>query len=108
MTKITFYKENGKFTGYSFEGHACFNTKGPDIVCAALSMASQMTANSLEELTDACVATESYDGLFALEITHECDDEKVQLLIESLYLAVMNLYEQYPDYMTLSRVGWSE
>ena len=79
MTNITFYKDYGKFTGYSFEGHACFNTKGPDIVCAALSMASQMTANSLELLTDTSVATKSYDGMFALDITHGVHDEKVQL-----------------------------
>lgn len=103
MTKICFYKESkeGKLYGFSMEGHACFNTKGPDILCSAISMAGQMTLNGLEEVAHAKVETHMADGLLKVMI-QDRDNEKAHILLESLHLAIDVLYQQYPAFMTVS------
>lgn len=107
MTKATFFKENGLYKGFSLDGHACFNVGGPDILCSAISMASQMTANGLEGVAKVITNTEEGDGSLTVMIVGETNDI-AQALIESFYLAIHNLYEQYSEFITLTRVGWGD
>lgn len=47
MTNIKMLYDNNLCCGFEMEGHAGYNTKGPDIVCASLSAASQMAINGI-------------------------------------------------------------
>ena len=47
MTRIEMIYDNNIIIGFRMEGHAGFNLKGPDILCASLSTASQMTINGI-------------------------------------------------------------
>lgn len=53
MTNVTIYKKDGYVQGFKMEGHACFNTQGPDILCASLSMAGQMVIMGLLKMLGA-------------------------------------------------------
>lgn len=107
MTNITFLKEGSSYKGFTLKGHACFNVGGPDILCSAISTASQMTANGLEEVAKVQIRYEEGDGSLAVMVignTNEISDA----LIKSFDLAMQNLHGQYSDFITLSRVEWSE
>ena len=51
MTQIEMIYDNNIIIGFKMEGHAGFNTEGPDILCASLSTASQMTINGVLDWT---------------------------------------------------------
>ena len=50
MTKITFYKKNNLFWGFKVEGHSGYGAAGTDIVCSAISTATQMTVVGLKNV----------------------------------------------------------
>ena len=51
MTRVEMIYQNNIIIGFRMEGHAGFNTKGPDVVCASLSATSQMTVNGILDWT---------------------------------------------------------
>ena len=50
MTKITFFKKDGMYTGFSVSGHSGYAQSGEDIVCAAISVLTINTVNALDEI----------------------------------------------------------
>ena len=108
MTHVEMIYDNNIIIGFRMEGHAGFNTKGPDILCASLSTASQMTINGVLDWT----------GLSLEDIVKESDERKailyvcmpsryesitVQQIFRSFEIFVEQLEEQYDDYVTLER-----
>lgn len=109
MTKVKVKIFKNLTIGLAFEGHAGFNPGGPDIVCAALSTASQMTINGILDWT----------GLSVEDIVKKCDEKLgvleieipdglnnhvvVQQLFKSFEMYVESLAEQYKDYVSLER-----
>lgn len=49
MIKVVFYKFDGKLIGFCAGGHAFFDIKGKDIVCASVTSAVQLTCNGITE-----------------------------------------------------------
>ena len=47
MTKVKYIKKNNLFWGFIIEGHSGYSEEGSDIVCSAISTASQMTVVGL-------------------------------------------------------------
>ena len=47
MTHVEMIYDDNLIIGFRMEGHAGYNTEGPDILCASLSTASQMTINGI-------------------------------------------------------------
>ncbi|MBR5113364.1 MAG: ribosomal-processing cysteine protease Prp, partial [Clostridia bacterium] len=50
MTQVRFYIDENRLTGFEISGHSCFALKGSDIVCAAISSAAIMAANTITEV----------------------------------------------------------
>ena len=64
MTDITIWKTpEGKYRGFECNGHADFAAYGKDVVCAALSVLTINTINSIDQLTDDRI-DESAEELF--------------------------------------------
>lgn len=109
MTQIKMIYDNNIIIGFRMEGHAGFNTVGPDILCASLSTASQMTINGILDWT----------GLSLEDVIKETDERKailhicipsnlhvsntVQQLFRSFEMYVEQLAEQYNQYVSLER-----
>ena len=109
MTQIEMIYDNNLIIGFRMEGHAEFNVKGPDIVCASLSAVSQLTINGVID----------WIGLDAHELVHEIDEAKgildfeippafyytvtVQQLLKSFEMYVEQLAELYKDNVKLER-----
>lgn len=97
MTKIRIYKDGtGNYTGFQCRDHAGSGEYGFDIVCAAISVLTINTINSLEQLTrDTFELTQDEDlGLIEVGFTHPISDEG-RLLMDSYVIGVHSIEESY-------------
>ncbi|MCR4989864.1 MAG: ribosomal-processing cysteine protease Prp [Lachnospiraceae bacterium] len=96
MTKVTFYENNGRYTGFKAEGHAGFADKGSDIVCSSISILVINTVNSLEELCNERmdVREDEEKGLISMDLCNTWSDD-AQLLLRSLKLGLDRISEEY-------------
>ncbi len=92
-----------QFTGFKLTGHAEYADPGYDIICAAASMLSINTANSIEKLTGAPVISEAgEEGFMSCQI-QDPEDPEAQLLVRSLKLGLETIRDTYGrQYVTVS------
>ena len=111
MTRITFYKSGDVFYGYEESGHSGFAEEGEDIVCAAISAMTMLVINAIEVVYASGVdytiddenATVFLIARGALP-TFEKDEKKrfaVAGLIKAFYLQLLDLMEEYYDYLAV-------
>ncbi len=97
MTRIIIRKTpNGEYAGFSCQGHAGFSHKGKDIVCAALSMLTINTINSLEELTHEAMEVEEDEkaGRISCCFKGSISGES-RLLMDAYVLGCQNVFRNY-------------
>lgn len=94
MTKATFIRRNGKYTGFDIKGHSGFAKAGEDIVCAAISILTINTVNSIDKFTDDRIEAESSDGFLTARL-RSFNDLSSQVLMESLVLGLENIQDEY-------------
>ena len=114
MTTITFYKADGYFYGFEEQGHTGFAESGDDILCSALSSMTMLIINAIEvsyasnveytideETTDIRLIAKS-----ALP-KYESDQKKqyaVSGLIQAYFYQLMDLVEEYYDYLDVKEI----
>ncbi len=111
MTRITFFKRNGRFYGFKETGHAGFAEEGEDIVCAALSAMTMLIVNTVEvsygtdveytideDTTDVTVKIPS-----VLDVTPENEAASFAVcgLLQGYYIQLMDMLEDYYDYLSV-------
>lgn len=99
-----FLKADGKITGFSLSGHAG-GENGYDIVCAAVSSAAYMTANTLTEILGlpAEVDVDEDEGFLELHLKSS-DAKTASPVLEGFRLHIKELSLQYPENITLKEV----
>ncbi len=112
MTKVKFLKKNGVFYGFEEQGHSGFADAGGDILCAAISAMTMLIINTIEVVYSSEVAytidEETTDiRLIALDALpeHGAEEKKqyaVSGLIESYYLQLVDMTEEYYDYLEVT------
>ena len=50
MTRVEFFDQDGRITGFTVSGHSGYAEAGADIVCAAVSTAVQFASITIEEV----------------------------------------------------------
>ena len=111
MTTITFYKTGGFYYGFEEQGHTGYGEAGDDVLCAALSSMTMLLINAIEisyashvdytideKTTDIRVIAKS-----ALP-KYEKDEKKqfaVSGLIQAYFFQLMDLVEEYYDYLSV-------
>ena len=109
MTTIVFYKTDGIYYGFEEQGHTGFGTEGDDILCSALSSMTMLIINAIE-VTYACNVDYEIDEkttdirLIAKSALpkYEKDEKKqyaVSGLIQAYFYQIMDLVEEYYDYL---------
>ena len=96
MICVTFFTgADDALTGFRCSGHSGAGSAGNDIVCAAVSSAVYLTANTITEVLGVNASVQVKDGLMVLNIPSEsipaCD-----AVLRGLRLHVTELREQYP------------
>lgn len=62
MITVQFYSQAGLLTGFSLDGHAGRGEEGEDLLCASVSSAAYMTANTITDVMRIQTHVEVDDG----------------------------------------------
>ena len=114
MTTITFYKSGGFYYGFEEQGHTGYGESGEDILCSALSAMTMLIINAIEVTYDCnvdyTIDEETTDiRLIAKSALPKYEkDEKKQFavsgLIQAYFYQLMDLVEEYYDYLDVKEV----
>ena len=94
MLNAQFKRSRGKLIGFSVSGHAGYDIEGFDIVCASISSAVMLICNAITEVFEVKADIVEEDNLISCTIA-PCPDGC--RLIESLYIHLEALSEEYPE-----------
>ena len=102
MIRIACFSRKDKLTGFHITGHSDYSEAGSDIVCAAVSSAAHMAANTVTDVIHLCPELAVGDGDMLLKLRTMSDADKAADIMEGFRLHTEGLREQYPDYLTVS------
>ena len=102
MNRGRFLRRDGHLCGFDIQGHAGAGSRGNDIVCAAVSSAAYLVANTMTEVMGIAARIEVQDGRMALLVPQkECTSACLQML-EGLLLHLTELSKEYPKNIMVS------
>ena len=94
MIRVRFHTASDAIIGFTLDGHAGAGVSGQDIVCAAVSSAAYMTANTVTEIIGATADITVDDGYMRVMLTDKIAD--CQDILSGFQLHLEALQEQYP------------
>ena len=100
MISAVLFRKGGEFTGFRASGHSGYAEEGSDIVCAAVSSAVYMAANTLTDVCGCAADIHESDGDLALQVT-ETDVQKAQNVLQGLQMHLQGLSAQYPKFIKI-------
>ena len=114
MTTVIFYKTNGFYYGFEEQGHTGYGESGDDVLCAALSSMTMFLINAIE-VSYACdvdykIDEKSTDIRVIAKSAlpkYEKDEKKqfaVSGLIQAYFFQLMDLVEEYYDYLDVKEI----
>lgn len=80
-------------------GHAGYAPTGSDIVCAGVTALTQELIRSMEGLTDDRIETDIGSGMASIQFGDL--SEKGRLLIDSFFIGICMIAEEFPDYVRI-------
>ena len=95
MITVEIRKSNGEYVGFSSKGHAGYADEGYDIICAAVSVLTVNTINSIEKFTDDAFKAEAKDVRVRWKFTELPLSKEARLLMDSLILGLEDIQENY-------------
>ena len=104
MTKACFLVKNGKLYGFHIEGHRTKNA-GDDqgkALCAAVSSAAYMAANTITEIIGDSARADVRDGEMHFEA--ECPSDGTVTVLKGLKLHLTELSRQYGKRLVITEV----
>ena len=94
MITVTIYKKSNQYLGFDINGHAGYAEEGSDIICAAVSVLSLNTLNSIEPFTEDEFSGEQGDGSLTCTFPEPLS-EKAALLMDSMVLGLTDIQKSY-------------
>ena len=98
MTKVVFYEKDEKLTGFLIKDHSGYDDEGYDIVCASVSSAAYLTANTLTEIVGAKADIEVREAYFRFILKDKFDESENHL--KGLKLHLESLAQDYSQYIS--------
>lgn len=86
--------------GIMISGHAGYAPAGSDIVCAGVTALTQELIRSMEGLTDDRIETDIGSGMASIQYGDL--SEKGRLLIDSFFIGICMIAEEFPDYVRIT------
>jgi len=100
MTRIEFFNQNGRITGFCCAGHSGYGEAGTDIVCAAISSAVKVAECIINDVcgSHAKIKVNEDTARLTLTLPSSCEDEDiVQAVLTGLMLTLSELRDEYPN-----------
>ena len=96
-----FITKDGEIIGFHISGHSGMAESGQDVICAFVSSAAYMAANTITDIIHAQATAEDDDGdmyaMVAKKDAVSCRD-----ILAGLKLHLINTEEQYPNYLQVN------
>ena len=105
MIRFKFFLSGDAVIGFDAAGHAGHGAKGNDIVCAAVSSAAYLTANTLTDYFSADAAVE-VDPNGRMTLVLRSENETARQTLKGLEHHIRMLSEQYPDCIKIIYGGY--
>ena len=100
MICATLLTRHGSLCGFDVQGHAGAAVSGKDIVCAAVSSAVYMAANTILEVCGCQADVRQADGKLSLLVA-DADLPKAQQVLKGLQIHLQGLVDQYPKFIQI-------
>jgi len=97
----------GEIVGFDISGHTGLATAGRDILCAAISSAAYLTANTITDVIGVEAKTAVADGRMSL-LVPVGEEEKCRAVLRGMELHMKQLREQYPKGIKLININTRE
>ncbi len=107
MTRVEFFNQNGRITGFCSQGHSGYGEAGSDVVCAAVTTAVTFAECTLNDVlgANAKVRVNEEEARVTLTLPASCEDEEaVQAVLTGMMLTLSALRDEYPDYIEVLEV----
>ena len=95
MINVKFFKADDVSIGFEAEGHSMSAPKGEDLICAFVSSACLMAANTVTEIIGADADADAEDGYLKLLIKKSANS--AQDILNGLKLHLTELQKDYPE-----------
>ena len=95
MITVEIRKSGDDYIGFSSKGHAGYAEEGYDIICAAVSVLTVNTINSIEKFTEDAFKAEAKDGMVRWKFTELPLSKEANLLMDSLVLGLKDIQGNY-------------
>ena len=99
--------EDERITGFSVSGHSGYSEAGSDIVCAAISAVVTMAETTINDVcgAKAKVRVKDEQARVTRMLPASCDEEDtVQAVLAGMMVYLIDLRDQYPDYIEVLEV----
>ena len=101
MIKVRFFGTDPLY-GFHITGHSDMNPEGPEIICAAVSSAAYMAANTVTDVIGLTPELHASDGDMYLKLQTESEALRCRDILDGIRLHLSSLSEQYPKYIKLT------
>lgn len=98
MIKAELFVKDRKIVGFHLTGHSGMEEYGKDVLCAFVSSAAYMTANTITDIINADAQASADDGDMYLMVSDKHADRCSDIL-SGFRLHLINTQEQYPKYL---------
>ncbi len=98
MITVTFFKSDDVINAFMVSGHSDYSEQGSDIVCAAVSSATYMAANTITDIQHIDAEVTERDGFMSLKLPLN-EAKKAGVILSGLELHLTALSEQYNKYI---------
>ena len=108
MTRVEFFDQDGRITGFSCSGHSGYAEEGSDIVCAAVSTAVKFAECTINDVLGERAKTRVKEDEVCISLTlpAACENEEaVQAVLTGMMLTLCSLRDDYPDYIEVLEVS---
>ena len=95
MINVKFFKADDVLIDFEAEGHSMSAPKGEDLICAFVSSACLMAANTVTEIIGADADADAEDGYLKLLIKKSANS--AQDILNGLKLHLTELQKDYPE-----------
>ena len=107
MTTIRFYRDHGRLSGFSCQGHSGYAEAGEDIVCAAISEAVTMADCIINDVlrAGAAVSVSNETTRISLRLPTPCPQAAAcEAVLQGFLLCMKELQIENPDHLTVLEV----
>ncbi|MBQ3330552.1 MAG: ribosomal-processing cysteine protease Prp [Ruminococcus sp.] len=101
MIKVAFFGTDLLY-GFHIKGHSDMNPEGPEVLCASVSSAAYMTANTVTDVIGLKPVMLIKDGNLYLKVKTESEAQQCRVLFDGLQLHLREIAKQYPKYLKVT------